>query len=315
MRKIFAVLLIVLFSHQWSYRLIGWLNRRYGWIDSVFLMYPASARYLQAYCPPAIARYCAWRPVWVGVGRQDGGRWMLMFAVPNVEKELLQPKHHAQLQTLATRMQRIQQWVGAQQHSFAGVLPSVLAARAIREEAPERAVTVMAVEAAVTQLIAEQGLAAQMRVIVLGGAGFIGLPVVERLRALGHQVAVVDPQASTTWPENWAGLPTILLNISRKNAIYQYIEKTWPKMILLNEVYPAPSARAVGLLAARGVPSFHLVGVAGRAWPSFPDSYHGAIPCCAGQANIAPMVVLRRLDQAPVDAAVCALPETALDAV
>ncbi len=312
MCKIFAVLLIVLFSHELCYRLIGWLNRRYGWIDSVFLMYPASARYLYAYCPPAIARYCRWRPVWVGMGRQQGGRWMLMFAVPNVEKEFLQPKHEPQLRTLLARMQRIQQLVGATQHSFAGVLPSVMAARNLRADAPERVVTVMAVEAAVTQLIVEQGLPIQMRIVVLGGAGFIGAPVVTQLRARGHQVVVVDPQASSTWPDEWEGLPTILLNISRKNAIYQYIEKTWPHMILLNEVYPAPSHRAIELLAARGVPSFHLVGLAGQAWPSFPESYQGAIPCCAGQAKITPHVILRRLDASVQDDA-DALPNTAWD--
>lgn len=297
MRKIFAVLLIMLFSYELCYRVIGWFNRRYGWIDSVFLMYPASARYLYAYCPPAIARYCRWRPVWVGVARQQGGRWMLMFAVPNVEKDFLQPKHDHQLRKLLANMQRIETLVGAKQHSLAGVLPSVLSARGIRTQSPERMVTVTAVAAAVKQLSAEQGLPEQLRIVVLGGAGFIGAPVVTNLRTLGHQVVVVDPQASTTWPSEWEGLPTILLNISRKNAIYQYIEKTWPAMILLNEVYPAPSTRAVELLAVRGVASFHLVGVVGQAWPSFPESYQGAIPCCAGQLETTPQVVLRRLDQ------------------
>lgn len=312
MRKIFAVLLIVLFSHQWSYRLIGWLNRRYGWIDSVFLMYPASARYLYAYCPPVIARYCAWRPVWIGIGRQDGGRWILMFAVPNVEKDFLQPQHHTQLQRLVARMQQIQQCVGATQSSFAGILPSVLAARQMRVDAPEQAVTVSAVVAAVTQLIHQQHLTTPTRLIVLGGAGFIGAPVVTHLRALGHEVAVVDPQASSTWPDEWVGLPTILLNISRKNAIYQYIEQTWSALILLNEVYPEPSAHAIQRLSERGVQSFHVVGLAGQAWPSFPASYHGAIPCCAGQVTVAPLVLLRRLDQT-IPSHPAHLPEGVLD--
>ncbi len=219
-----------------------------------------------------------------------------MFAIPNVEKEFFHAQHQTQLQGLAARMQRIEQLVGARQSSFAGVLPSVMAARQIRHDAPERVVTVAAVEAAVEQLIEKLRLPLYLRIIVLGGAGFIGAPVVEHLKALGHQVVVVDPQASTTWPQEWEGSPTILLNISRKNAIYQYIEKTWSSMILLNEVYPAPSAKAIRLLEQRGVKSFHIVGVAGRAWPSFPDSYEGAIPCCAGQAHLTPQVIVRRLD-------------------
>lgn len=312
MRKIIAVFLILLFSHTWCYRLIGWFNRRYGWIDSVFLMYPASARYLSAYCPPAIARYCGWRPVWVGIGRQTGGGWMLIFAVPNVEKDFLQSQHHTQLQRLVARMQQIQQSVGATQSSFAGILPSVLAARQMRVEAPERAVTVTVVVAAVTQLVHQQHLTVPTRLIVLGGAGFIGTPVVAQLRALGHEVAVVDPQASTRWPDEWVGLPTILLNISRKNAIYQYIDQTWSALIVLNEVYPEPSARAIQRLSERGVKSFHLVGVAGQAWPHFPASYHGAIPCCAGQVAVAPLVLLRRLDQA-TQPHPAALPDAILD--
>jgi hypothetical protein len=35
------------------------------------------------------------------------------------------------------------------------------------------------------------------------------------------------------------------------------------------------------LIKKAGASCYHIAGVQGRAWPSFPDSYRGAVPCCA----------------------------------
>jgi hypothetical protein len=145
-----------------------------------------------------------------------------------------------------------------------------------------------------------ESLPEQVPLIVLGGAGFIGRRLVAQYRAQGRVVYVVDPlgAAEDHWPSALTGQVVMVLNLTRKYALESYEPLMWAGMVLLNEVYPAPSSALVQALAARGVSSYHVVGVCGWAIPSFPASYAGAIPCCAAQAHGQPTVVLRNIGTA-----------------
>lgn len=297
MRKIAVAMMIGLMSRDRVYQAIGQLNARWPFLHSVFVMYPATKHYQAAYTPEWVARHCRWTPVWVGIGKQAQGRWMMIFAIPNLEQEFHDPRHRQQLVKLNQRMQQIQQYLGVSQCSFAGVLPSAMVAQGVRYDAPEAEVTVMAVVQAVQQVCVQQRLSTPVALIVLGGAGFIGRRVVAHYRASGHDVAVVDPAGdhTQTWPHHWQGRQAIVLNLTRKYALEQYIPWMWRNLVLLNEVYPAPRRTELEQLAKQGCTSYHIVGVHGRAWPSFPASYAGAIPCCAGQPDFAPQVLVRQL--------------------
>lgn len=304
MRKLAVAMMIGLMSRDRVYQAIGKINKRWPFLHSVFVMYPAAKHYQAAYTPEWVAKRYHWTPVWVGVGRQAQGRWMMIFAIPNLEQEFHDSRNKVQLMALNARMNHIQNALGVSQRSFAGVLPSAMAAQGVRFDAPEADVTVMAVKQAIEQVCQQEQLPAHTPLIILGGAGFIGRRVVAHYQACGHEVAVVDPvgEQTDTWPHHWQGRRAIVLNLTRKYALEQYIPFMWRNLVLLNEVYPAPRQAQLEQLAEQGCPSYHIVGVHGRAWPSFPASYAGAIPCCAGQPDFAPKVLTRQLAKASTDA-------------
>ena len=69
--------------------------------------------------------------------------------------------------------------------------------------------------------------------------------------------------------------------VGTRAALLGYARDLWPGVIVLNEVYPEPSAVEIAELEARGAHCYHIVGVEGWAWPPFPRAYRGGIPCRA----------------------------------
>ena len=297
MRKILSILLIVLFSYDWFYRLLGLLNRRFHCFKSVFVLYLPSSRELNKYSNASIRRWMRWRPLMAGFGRQIGGGWMVIMAIPNNEDEFMGADSQQHLAQLYANVCRIQRLLQVPQHGFAGVLPGVMAAKGIRDASPEAEVTINVVGQAEQQIRQLAQLSDDVPLIVLGGAGFIGRRLVAQYRAAGRQVFVVDPQgtADDVWPVQLTGQPAVLLNLTRKYAVEQYVHMMWQGMVFLNEVYPAPAKPVLQRIAQQGVDCFHVVGVRGRAYPNFPDAYAGAIPCCAAQPDGSPQAVVRLL--------------------
>lgn len=297
MRKIQAIVFALLFSHDWVFLCMGWINRRVRLFDSMFVMYPAASRYARAYAHPWVSRQYEWKPTWIGFGRQAGGGKIMMMCLTNPEDDLIDPKHAQQLAQTLQRLEKIQQMLGIAHCHLAGILPSVLAQRGLRSVSPEADVTADVVMKAVHQVEQCERLSSATPLIILGGAGFIGRRLVTQYRQHGRAVYVVDPQgqADDVWPEQLRGQAAILLNVTRKSVIDHYIVNMWSGLVLINEVYPAPDAGVIARLAAQGIQSYHVVGVKGWSFPPFPANYVGAIPCCAARWFAHSEVVVRPL--------------------
>lgn len=283
-RRLTVLVLCIIAGNPVSLALIGLLNRLNGNIHSVFLLYPADERYTKAYAFDWFARRYRWRPVLLGIFLQNG-RIGLTFGISATERDFHNSDNNEKLRQLNNQMERIRNLVGAERKSFAGILPSVLATRLdLRENLTENHITVAAVVKALYRLIQEKGLAPETPLVVLGARGFVGQELILALHDYPGRVYAIDQhnrEEFSNFAELLQGTPAIVVNLTKKAALKEYAGLFWPEAVVLNEVYPEPGKDELRLIAETGAECWHLVGVKGTAWPSFPRAYRGGIPCCA----------------------------------
>lgn len=301
-RRSLLLILNIGFNNTVGYRLLGWLNRKFGFLGSVFLAYPGKRDLALVYGHRFLRKWFRWRPALIGLFRQ-GDVWGLTLAVTSGERELCRSSNHAHLMNLLRQIDSIQAILGAPQRSLAGVLPSLLSSRGILSVGRESERAAMCLERALDEVALREGLGNDTPIIVLGAGGFVGSKLVSRLS--GRQLFPVDTvsdhqSASSPWPSHLSreASGAILVNVSTPGALAHYASRLWSGVVVLNEVYPQPSARTVRMLLSKGVRIYHLSGVVGSAFPRFPGAYSGAIPCCASMSDRVPDVVL--LDLAAV---------------
>lgn len=275
-RRIALIILDLLFDHDAVYAVIGWFNQYLGLIESVFLVYPASDKYALAYVYRRRLPKVRWEPFLSGLLIQNG-KLALQFAISAHNGQFNNPANDVQLRYMVNRVDRIRQLLNAKSKTFAGILPGVLHRKGILTETPEADVTARVVAQAVTQVIIQEEMGANVPIIILGGKGFIGKRVVERLAS--YRIFPVD--INDEWPNHLRGQRVLLVNITLKNALEKYLGRLWPEAVILNEVYPEPSSHAISRIKAIGCICYHVAGVKALAFPSFPHAYRGGIPCCA----------------------------------
>ncbi len=278
-RRIALEIVNAVFGNRFVLKAIGFLNRRYHFLESIFLVYPAERKYTLAFVYLARAKVIRWTPWFIGILFQNG-KLMLMFAISASDDDLWRAPNE-RLKSVCDKMSALQELVGAKQKTFAGILPGVLFRRTIVTDTPEADLTARVVAQAIDLVLASEGLASTAPIIVLGGHGFIGSRVVATLRAQDRTVCAIDQDNASDWPETWRGAPAVLVNITRRGELDKYLEMLWPGIVILNEVYPEPPQKTLSALRARGCACYHVMGVAGLAVPRFPSVYEGAIPCCA----------------------------------
>lgn len=281
-------------NHDAVFRLVGAVNRRTGVIESVFLVYPATEKYALAYAYPRRIEKIRWTPWPSGILWQDG-RLTLMVGVSATDQHYQDLQNHKSLVQLVERVEDLRQRTGARQKTFAGILPGVLASRGILTDPPEGDITAAVVAQAVRALHREYS--EPPPVVILGGRGFIGRRLVDLLeRDMDiHPVDTADPAAS--WPDNITGRQALLVNVAGRHALAEHLDRLWPGLTIINEVYPEPSPALLEQLQARGIDVHHIVGVKARAFPPFPAAYAGAIPCCAAWPSPGAQVVTRLLTE------------------
>ena len=279
-RRLFVEALNVFFNHDWIFWLIGLANKKLGLIESVFLVYPANDEYGLAYAYRKRLRRNEWIPWLVGFFWQNG-KIGIKFAISAHNGQFRDPANKEKLRDVVNRMEKIKNLFQAKRKTFAGILPGVLFSLRMLREMHEAKVTVKVVLKAIERVKALEGLARDTPIIVLGGRGFIGRKVVAALpKGNVYGVDIVGDEGGN-WPIFLLGKPALLVNISLNSVLTDYLGLLWPGVVVINEVYPEPSLETASRLRDIGCPCYHIVGVEGGAFPSFPRGYQGGIPCCA----------------------------------
>jgi len=125
-------------------RLIGRLNRRYSFLSTLFVMYPATEEYAKAYVPSNKRHIMRWSPWLVGVYRQNG-KFGLSAVISSSEIDFRDENNIHHLRDMVNEAREICDLVGATQLSFAGILPGVLNTHRIIKGSVEARVTVEAI--------------------------------------------------------------------------------------------------------------------------------------------------------------------------
>jgi len=291
-RRLVVLAIDLILNNLVVFLLVGILNRIFGRIVTIFLAYPASKEYADAYTFGWHRKHMAWNPHPVGLFRQNGG-FGIMFVIPNTEKEFEVASNLDNLCLLAERFNRIRKILGAAQMTFSGALPGILFRRKIIIDSPEARVTVAALLKAEKELRRDALVSNDSPMVLLGGGGFIGAPFVEKLVASGREVYSVE--GKTEWPHHLKGREMIVVNLTRDGVLPLYIDEFWPGMVLLNETYPEPRQADIDHMKSVGVVPYHIVGLRAKSWPRFPRAYAGGIPCCAGYLDKNMEVIIKKL--------------------
>ena len=241
-RKVSILAMNFVFNRKYVFKFIGFINRYLKFIGSVFVAYPASEEYARAYVYPRQRHLMRWSPWPVGIFLQNG-KWGIMFVISSTEKDFTKPEHEDNLRKLVERTELIRELVCAPQKTFAGILPGVLYAKRIIHETVETHVTIEAIIKAESKVKQDERYDSNVPLIVLGGMGFIGRKLIGKLK--GREVFCVDvktkAECRTTWPHHLAGRKAVLINVTKKAALSDYLKLFWPELILINEVYPEPN--------------------------------------------------------------------------
>lgn len=284
MRCLLAVISSYVLGNRVFMLSLGLVNRVLGRpFAMTFLFYPARQSYADAVSYRWHQARFSWRPGLIGVFRHRG-RLGLSFGIPNLESQIKDAANAENVILLQSRLESIRRMLGADYASLAGILPSVLA-RLGREDAHvarQRHLTARVVLVALDKVMRLHALERDTPVLVLGGKGYIAGEVL-RLTD-GRNVTSVDVGEFARFEDFVAahrGRPLVVVNLSRSDALTDYLGHFWPGVVVLNEVYPEPVPTELAQLERNGVTCHHIAGVAGGAWPPFPRAYRGGIPCCA----------------------------------
>jgi len=269
------------FDHDWLLRLIGLVGKKFGVIESVFLVYPASEEYALSYVFSYRLPKVKWDP-WLCGALLQNCKLSLMFCISASNSEYAEPANIDKLRKVTERMEKLRILLGANRKTFAGIIPGVLHTRRIIRDVPEADLTASAVAQAIDLIKVKESLSPETPIIVLGGKGFIGRRLVKLLnKATTFSIDLADGQGKKDWPNQLSGQRIIVVNITLNRAIEDYIDQMWPGTVVINEVYPEPDAIILQKLAEKKCQCYHVVGVKAAAFPQFPLAYRGAIPCCA----------------------------------
>jgi len=295
-RRLPLEILNIFINHDWLFWLIGAANKHIGLIEFIFLVYPASEKYASAYVYSRRLPKVMWNPWPCGLLWQNG-KFGLMFCISATNGQFADPQNTENLQRVNERMEKLRQLLGANRKTFAGILPGILYAKRIINDAPEADLTAVAVSQAIDEVKAKESLGTDVPVIVLGGRGFIGRRVMKLLdKSTAFSIDSADDCDQNSWPNHLKGRRVIVVNITLNNAIRDYLDVFWPGTIVINEVYPEPTSDILNRLKDKNCSCYHVVGVHASSLPSFPAAYEGAIPCCAAWPSPNMKVVVRKLN-------------------
>jgi len=293
-RRWFVITLNSLFNYEWIFKLLGRLNGRFHFIDSVVVVYPATEDYALSYVYKKHLYKMKWKPYLAGLIWQNR-KLEILFVISATEEEFTNSNNKENLRKMVNEIEKIRNLLKASHKRFAGILPGVLLSRRFIRHSPEVEVTVKAVALAIKKVEELHGYR-NAPLVILGGKGFVGRKLIKKLNETENDTRKIHcVDKDNQWPSCLKNKKTIVVNISRKSVLSQYIPYFWPEMILLNEVYPEPNEKEINSLKKKNISCYHVVGIKGKAIPKFPNAYLGGIPCCAAWSSDQMEVIIRKL--------------------
>ena len=171
--------------------------------------------------------------------------------------------------------------------SYAGILPTVLRANRLLRGDSGAETTCRAIGQAIRDIVRQPRSKTFAYLVVLGGRGRIGRQLIRHLSNPDAGICMMLPSICVIdkGDDVPANHPILLINCALPGAIEEHAASIPSHSVVLNEVYPAPNRQTIDTLTRRHVKLFHVSGVRGSAWPTFPGEYRGAIPCCAALAD------------------------------
>lgn len=285
-RHLFITFFNFIFNRQFVFAFLGWLNHRWHFLSTVFVMYPATEEYANAYVSANKRYLMQWSPWFVGFYIQNH-KVGLTFVISSTEADFKDKDNLQNLRNMVEEARSIQSIVGADQISFSGILPGILNKYRIIRGSVEAKVTVEAIVKSETILRKNLNIADDIPVVILGGAGFIGRRVSRRMSQRNLYIVDLAIKSANTkdkkWHELLRGKPIILINIATSYALKSYAHLLWSEVTVLNEVYPQPNLDTINALTTKKCSVYHIVGLRAASIPPFPKAYRGGIPCCAGR--------------------------------
>ncbi|MEM6661750.1 MAG: hypothetical protein AAF666_06190 [Pseudomonadota bacterium] len=294
------LVIMAIFSRIYvTYALIGLWNRCFGGWRSIFFCYAGSQNFVSHYAPPGTEALIRWVPSPIGFLDHNGARG-LVIAAPVSESDFLDPANERAFRRLRKRIRLIARLMGVKTVNLAGILPGILRDDDILDIPDTRATIAAAVNAAGVKMTECCFDGARPPVILLGGAGYVGAPTAELMWRDGFDVHIVDTRTGKAeLPAILRGRRCLLIDISRRGVIADYIPQMWEGMVVLNETFPRPSGRHTLEMSLAGVDVFHLSGLKGSIVPPLPFGYENAVPCCAAHGiDEVPKVRIVRLQSA-----------------
>lgn len=289
-RKIIILIADFVFNNLLALAIIGFLNKRFKLIASIFVDYPVSDFYADYYSFGFFRKKVMnWtRPILSGLIIFKG-KLIIKFSTAKTPVDFNLPENSGNLRNFYEAIQKIKDCLNASEATFAGILPGVLFRHRLLKDRNSSIVTACLVCNAIEKIFSEKGLPKCRPIIGLGGAGFVGRAVTEEMRKRGYVFFVVDlKENSGQWPSDLNGKPIVVLNLLSDNkGLIHYLKYLSNGSILINEAYPPPEKSFTATAKEKGVDCFHVCGAkADLVIPNFPGYYQNnqesrSIPCCA----------------------------------
>jgi len=264
--------------------LLGLINKKTKIFKSIFVLYPANAKYLDHYCFSFMQGALKWTPVLIGTLKQ-GNKWGLILGVTMTEEEFTKPDNRIYLDNTLKKIKNIASLFEINEINMAGILPSYLAK--IKDNPELEKTNNKAAKVtfqAIIKVLQSYDNNKEIPIILLGGMGSVGQKVYSLLCRNNYlEIFIVDRKLQNNdFPSNLSGKIALLVDISRKGTLEHYSRQFWNELIILNETYPEPDSESVRKLKETyNMSILHISGVEGSIYPSLPYAYSGSVPCCA----------------------------------
>lgn len=288
LRKFFLLIVSELIGSSVGLTLIGWINRVLlkGKLQTLFVCYSVNKEYKNAMIFDWYAPRIQWRPAIAGIflHKLGGG---LTFGISADEGDISDPANRDKLKQLDDRMAALASKIGAKNVAYAGIIPGVMRKLDLRKTTPESSATVNLIISSLKKIEESEQLPADFPIIIIGSSGHIGAELVSKLSATdADRLVRIDLQhlaCDDNFPEPLRahfGKPAVAINVSRNKVLDTYLEYMWPGLVILNDVFPEADKATLQAIRNLGAKYYHLAGIKGVAFPKFPKSYAGSIPCC-----------------------------------